>query len=87
MKKPFNPLPIFTVGKMESSTCICGPKSAVISNFGPFEPQNMKKIPIFFSYKNGGMLPRTHIESMNVSACFSSVEPEDLCEAQTLQLY
>ena len=57
---------------MESSACTCGPKSAFRSNFGPFEPQNMTKIPIF-SYKNGGMLPRTHIEfsRLTINECFS----------------
>ena len=62
VKKPFNPLSIFTVGKMESSACICGPKCAFRSNFGHFEPKNLKKKILIFSYKNGVMLPRTHIE-------------------------
>ena len=68
----FNPLSIFTVGKMESSACICGPKSGLRSNFGPFEPQNMTKIPIF-SYKNGGLFPRTQIEfsKLTINESFS----------------
>ena len=43
VKKLFNPLSIFTVGKMESSACICEPKCALRSNFGHFEPKNLKK--------------------------------------------
>ena len=47
-----NSLSIFTVGKMESSACICGPKCALRSNFGHFEPKNLKKY-LFFLIKMG----------------------------------
>ena len=62
VKKPFNPLSLLTVCKMESSACICGPKCAFRSNFGHFESKNLKKKMLIFSYKNEGMLPRTLIE-------------------------
>ena len=53
VEKPFNLLSVFTVGKMESSACICGPKCAFRSNFGHFEPKNLKKILIYFLIKMG----------------------------------
>ena len=73
VKKPFNPLSIFTVDKMESSAYICGPKCAFRSNFGHFEPKNLKKKRSIFSYKNGDMLPRTNIEfsRLTIIECFS----------------
>ena len=77
---------------MESSACTCGPKSAFRSNFGPFEPQNMTKIPIFFllkcgyASKNSYRIFKTDYQWM-FQPVLVAVEPEDSCEAQTLQLY
>ena len=53
VKKPFNPLTVFTVGKIESNACICGPKCALRRNFGHFEPKILKKKNLFFLIKMG----------------------------------